>query len=133
MGGGRTGLEGGQQALEIVLVCALGPFDDCERKTMIDKKCAFPMIRQAKLLDMSHSSVYYRLQPASESDLQLIWRIDELQIDYPFADARHASLGWHRRRTQARQHADHRSARSGNAKKMSLKGFVRSIDEVQLT
>ncbi len=54
---------------------------------MIDKKHALPMIWQAKLLDMSHSSIYYRLQPASGSDLQLMWRIDELQIDYPFADA----------------------------------------------
>ena len=33
---------------------------------MIDQKHALPMARQAKLLDMSRSSIYYRPQPVSE-------------------------------------------------------------------
>ena len=42
---------------------------------MIDQKHALPMVRQAKLLDMSRSSLYYRPQPTSESDLRLMRRI----------------------------------------------------------
>ena len=50
---------------------------------MIDKKHGLPMARQAKLLAMSRSSIYYRPQPASESDLRL-----ELHLEHPFAGAR---------------------------------------------
>ena len=39
---------------------------------MIDKKHGLPMVRQARQLDMSRSSIYYRPQPASESDLRLM-------------------------------------------------------------
>ena len=55
---------------------------------MIDTKHALPRVRQAKLLDMSRSSLYYRPQPASESDLRLMRRIDELHLEHPFAGAR---------------------------------------------
>ena len=55
---------------------------------MIDQKHALPMVRQAKLLEMSRSSLYYRPQPASESDLRLMRRIDELHLEHPFAGAR---------------------------------------------
>ena len=52
---------------------------------MIDKKHGLPMNRQAKLLDMSRSSVYYPPRPASESDLRLMRQIDELHLEHPFA------------------------------------------------
>ena len=55
---------------------------------MIDRKHALPMVRQAKLLEMSRSSLYYRPQPASESDLRLMRKIDELHLEHPFAGAR---------------------------------------------
>ena len=55
---------------------------------MIDTKHALPMVRQAKLLEMSRSSLYYRPQPASESDLRLMRKIDELHLEHPFAGAR---------------------------------------------
>ena len=55
---------------------------------MIDPKHRLPMLRQAKLLEMSRSSIYYRPQPASESDLRLMRRIDELHLEHPFAGAR---------------------------------------------
>ncbi len=55
---------------------------------MIDRNHALPMVRQAKLLEMSRSSLYYRPQPASESDLRLMRRIDELHLEHPFAGAR---------------------------------------------
>ena len=55
---------------------------------MIDTNHALPMVRQAKLLEMSRSSLYYRPQAASESDLRLMRRIDELHLEHPFAGAR---------------------------------------------
>ena len=55
---------------------------------MIDNEHGLPMVRQVKLLDMSRSSIYYRPQPASESDLRLMRRIDELHLEHPFAGAR---------------------------------------------
>jgi putative transposase len=44
--------------------------------------------RQAKVLSISRSSVYYRRRPVSESDLKLMRAIDELHMDYPFAGSR---------------------------------------------
>ena len=55
---------------------------------MIDKEHELPVVRQVQLLDLSRSSVYYQPQPISESDLQLMRRIDKLHLDYPFAGAR---------------------------------------------
>ena len=55
---------------------------------MIDKEHELPVVRQVQLLDLSRSSVYYQPQPISESDLQLMRRIDKLPLDYPFAGAR---------------------------------------------
>jgi putative transposase len=39
---------------------------------MIDKSHQLPVVRQAQLLELSRSSVYYRAQPTSESDLKLL-------------------------------------------------------------
>ena len=44
--------------------------------------------RQAQLLDLSRSSVYYAPRPISERDLQLMRRIDELHLEAPFYGAR---------------------------------------------
>ena len=55
---------------------------------MIDKTHDLPVARQAKLLELSRSSIYYRPQPTPESDLRLMRRIDELHLDHPFAGAR---------------------------------------------
>lgn len=55
---------------------------------MIDPTHRLPIVRQARLLDLSRSSVYYRAQPTSESDLALMRRIDELHLEHPFAGAR---------------------------------------------
>ncbi len=41
--------------------------------------------RQARVLQISRSSAYYRRRPAPESDLKLMRQIDELHLDYPFA------------------------------------------------
>ena len=47
-----------------------------------------PIRRQAELLDVSRSNVYYLPRPASEADLAVMRRIDELHLNYPFAGAR---------------------------------------------
>ncbi|MCH9015906.1 MAG: IS3 family transposase [Gemmatimonadetes bacterium] len=60
----------------------------CERQAMIDREDALPVIRQAQLLDLSRSSVYYQPVAVSESDLALMRRIDELHLEHPFAGSR---------------------------------------------
>jgi len=55
---------------------------------MIDATHELPVIRQAQLLDLSRSSIYYRRQPTSAADLAVMRRIDELHLEHPFAGAR---------------------------------------------
>jgi putative transposase len=47
-----------------------------------------PVTRQAKLLGLSRSSVYYQPCPISDRDLALMHRLDKLHLEYPFAGAR---------------------------------------------
>ena len=55
---------------------------------MIDPTHPLPIVRQAQLLDLSRSSVYYLPQPTPDSDLALMRCIDELHLEHPFAGAR---------------------------------------------
>jgi putative transposase len=55
---------------------------------MIDAAHDLPVARQAKVLDLSRSSVYYRPRPVSPEDLALMRRIDELHLERPFAGSR---------------------------------------------
>lgn len=55
---------------------------------MIDQAHQLPIVRQAKLLNLSRSTVYYLPRPISESDLLLMRRMDELHLEYPFAGSR---------------------------------------------
>jgi hypothetical protein len=55
---------------------------------MIDTGHDLPITRQAQLLELSRSAVYYRPQPMSEADLALMRQIDALHLDHPFAGAR---------------------------------------------
>ena len=55
---------------------------------MIDASHDLPVCRQAELLDLSRSNVYYLPRPVSDADLALMRRIDELHLNYPFAGAR---------------------------------------------
>ena len=55
---------------------------------MIDRSHDLPVTRQADLLDLARSLVYYEPKPVSASDLRLMRRIDELHLEYPFAGAR---------------------------------------------
>ena len=55
---------------------------------MIDPTHELPIVRQAQLLDLARSTVYYQPQPAVEEDLALMRRIDELHLEHPFAGSR---------------------------------------------
>ena len=55
---------------------------------MIDATHRLSVVRQADLLDISRSNVYYLPRGASAADLMLMRRIDELHLNYPFAGAR---------------------------------------------
>jgi putative transposase len=55
---------------------------------MIDPSHGLPVSRQAELLEISRSNVYYLPQPVCEADLALMRRIDELHLNFPFAGAR---------------------------------------------
>lgn len=55
---------------------------------MIDRDHTLPVVRQAKVLKLACSTVYYEPRPVSAEDLALMRRLDELHLDYPFAGAR---------------------------------------------
>lgn len=55
---------------------------------MIDQNHELPVKRQAEVLGISRSSVYYVPQPVSEVDLALMRRIDESHLEHPFAGSR---------------------------------------------
>lgn len=55
---------------------------------MIDATHKLPVTKQAALLDLSRSNVYYLPRPVSDADLLLMRRIDELHLNFPFAGAR---------------------------------------------
>ena len=54
---------------------------------MIDRTHDLPLARQAALLQLSRSSLYYEPQPVPEAELVIMRRIDALHLDYPFAGA----------------------------------------------
>jgi putative transposase len=55
---------------------------------MIDRNHDLPISRQAKILNISRGSVYYKPRPVSAADLALMRRIDELHLEFPFAGSR---------------------------------------------
>ena len=55
---------------------------------MIDKHHDLPISRQAKVLNVSRGSVYYKPRPVPPQDLRVMRRIDELHLERPFAGAR---------------------------------------------
>jgi putative transposase len=55
---------------------------------MIDREHDLALTRQAKILKLSRSGLYYRPRPVPPSDLAIMRRIDELHLDYPFAGSR---------------------------------------------
>lgn len=59
-----------------------------QRKEVIDAAHPLPIRRQAELMNISRSNVYYLPKPVSASDLAVMRRIDELHLKFPFAGAR---------------------------------------------
>ena len=55
---------------------------------MIERGARVSVRRQAELLDLSRSSVYYTPRPLSERDLVLMRRLDELHLEVPFYGSR---------------------------------------------
>jgi len=55
---------------------------------MIDRMDGLSISKQAQILGISRGSVYYQAEPASDVDLALMLRIDQLHLDYPFAGSR---------------------------------------------
>jgi putative transposase len=51
---------------------------------MIDKTCPLPVTRQARLLGLSRSSVYYEPAPESAADLAMMAAMDEIHMTLPF-------------------------------------------------
>jgi putative transposase len=55
---------------------------------MIDRGNVLPLTRQASLLRLSRSSVYYLPGPVPPARLSIMRRIDELHLEHPFAGSR---------------------------------------------
>lgn len=55
---------------------------------MIDRGHGLALLRQAELLRLSRSSLYYEPRPVPEPELAIMRRIDALHLDYPFAGSR---------------------------------------------
>jgi len=55
---------------------------------MIDREHDLPVTRQAEVLGISRSSVYYLPRPVPPSELEVMRRLDRLHLEYPFAGAR---------------------------------------------
>jgi len=55
---------------------------------MINREHDLPLVRQAELLQLSRSSLYYEPRPVPAADLVIMRRIDELHLVYPFAGSR---------------------------------------------
>jgi putative transposase len=55
---------------------------------MIDRTHELPLARQAALLGLSRSQLYYEPQPVPAAELAVMRRIDALHLDYPFAGSR---------------------------------------------
>jgi putative transposase len=55
---------------------------------MIDRSHELSLTRQAKVLRLSRSGLYYQPEPVSPVDLAIMRRLDELHLNYPFAGSR---------------------------------------------
>jgi hypothetical protein len=55
---------------------------------MIDREPDLPITRQAEVLRISRSSVYYLPRPVSTADLAIMRRLDRLHLEFPFAGSR---------------------------------------------
>jgi putative transposase len=82
---------------------------------MIIKDHPLPVKRQAELLEISRSNVYYLPAPTPEKDLALMRAIDALHLEFPFLGARQLSksLGREGHPHAGRLHVDTLMAKMG--------------------
>jgi putative transposase len=59
-----------------------------ERRAQIHATHELPKTRRCELLDVARSSAYYRAEPVSEEDLELMRLIDEIHLRWPFYGSR---------------------------------------------
>jgi putative transposase len=77
--------------LFVVLPVIAPPSQELEPPTnpeRFNRTHGLPLVRQAALLRLSRSSLYYEPQPVPEAELAIMRRIDALHLDYPFAGSR---------------------------------------------
>jgi len=55
---------------------------------MIDRGHDLPISKQAEVLRISRGSVYYLPRPVPGADLAIMWRLDRLHLEFPFAGSR---------------------------------------------
>jgi len=55
---------------------------------MMDRQHDLSLTRQSSLLGIGRGSYYYQPRPTSQTDLDLMRRMDELHMDFPFAGSR---------------------------------------------
>jgi putative transposase len=55
---------------------------------MIDRTHDLPLVRQAAVLGLSRSRLYYQAEPVPEAELAIMRRVDALHLEYPFAGSR---------------------------------------------
>ncbi len=55
---------------------------------MINKRDRLPVTRQCDLLDLNRSGIYYKPIPLSMREMELMRRIDEIHLSYPFYGSR---------------------------------------------
>jgi putative transposase len=55
---------------------------------MIDREHELPLCRQAELLKLSRSQLYYEPRPVPAAELAIMRRIDEMHLEHPFAGSR---------------------------------------------
>jgi putative transposase len=55
---------------------------------MIDRAHSLPLTRQSEILELSRSSLYYEAVPVNDRDLELMRRIDEIHLKYPYMGSR---------------------------------------------
>ena len=55
---------------------------------MIDRQDPLPLSRQAEILQLSRSSLYYNAVPISQKDQELMKLIDEIHLKHPFMGSR---------------------------------------------
>lgn len=55
---------------------------------MITSEHELPIVRQCELIALAPSTFYYKPEPVNEADLTLMFRLDQLHLEMPFAGAR---------------------------------------------